>query len=124
MTSTIHIKLHTKFQDNPINKINLVTEESHYCHYGSRKVRLAGAIASFVSITHYHCSEDQHNVFQSFIFFLCTCVYSSARGGQKNTLNTPGAGFIGVCEPFLWCWDTNSGPLREQQGFLITESSF
>lgn len=63
----------------------LVTEESHYCHYGSRKIRLAGQLPPLFPLVCYHCSEDQVDsksigfVFQSFILPLCVHLPEEAR---------------------------------------------
>lgn len=45
-----------------------------------------------------------------------------ARGGQKKTLDLPGVGGKGCCEPPCGFWELKQGPLQDQQVFLTVES--
>ena len=41
---------------------------------------------------------------------------------SEEVIGSPGIGIMGGCEPP--CWETNPGPLQEEQTLLATEPSF
>ena len=46
-----------------------------------------------------------------------------ALGSQMRALGSPGNGVMNSCKSTCGCWESNLGPLEEQQVFLTTEWS-
>lgn len=60
---------------------------------------------------------------------MCMCVYISmsvpvpAGARDFRVTLTPGLRVTGDCEPPMWVWKSDSGPLQEQYLLLTTEPS-